>query len=268
MLRGGFDVSLGGELRQQNDGVALVQRRLAHRQAVHVIERRRHQRALAGRHRAAHPLADRPEMRIVRQHHALRPAGRARRVEEHRRFLRLHLEWRERPLVEERREIGVEGDLGHAVGRQGQPRVVADHQPGVAILHDVGHGLGRQLVVHRHRDHAGLHGAEEGEQEFRAVGRQDGHAIAALEAALQQAARHGAAQPEDVVVAVAALAAVAAGIDQGKRLARHVARDGVALVVVLDRHHALPNHHRLMPLSPSRGRGICKTPPDDQSAIR
>ena len=82
-----------------------LQRRLAHRQAVHVIERRRHQRALARRHRPAHPLADRPEMRIVRQHHALRPAGRARRVEEHRRFLGLHLERRERPLVEERREI-------------------------------------------------------------------------------------------------------------------------------------------------------------------
>ena len=90
--RGGLDVALGGELRQQDDGVALVQRRLAHGQTVHVIERRRDQRALAVRHRPAHPLADRPEMRIVRQHHALRPAGRARRVEEHRRFLGLHLE--------------------------------------------------------------------------------------------------------------------------------------------------------------------------------
>ena len=167
-LRGGLDVALGGELRQQDDGVALVQRRLAHRQAVHVIERRRHQRALAERHRPAHPLADRPEMRIVRQHHALGPARRARRVEEHRRFLGLHLDRRERPFVEERREIRVEGDLGHAVGRQRQARVVADHQLGVAVPDDVGHGLGRQLVVHRHRDHARLHGAEEGEQEYSA----------------------------------------------------------------------------------------------------
>src|SRR5262249_27146994 len=98
----------------------------------------------------------------------------------------------------------------------------------------------RQLVVHRHRDQARLHGAEEGQQEFRAIGRQHGDAIAAPQAALQQAARHRAAQLEDVAVAVQALAAVAAGIDQGQRLARHVARDRVALVVVLDAHHASP----------------------------
>ena len=101
MRGGGLDVAPGRELRQQHDGVALVKRRLAHGQAVHVIERRRDQRALAERHRPAHPLADRPEMRVVRQHHALGPPGRARGVEEHRRFLGLHLERRERPLVEE-----------------------------------------------------------------------------------------------------------------------------------------------------------------------
>ena len=96
MTRGRLDVALGGELRQQDDRVALVQRGLAHGKTVHVIERCRHQRTLALRHRPAHALADRPEVRIVRQHHALGPARRARGVEEHRRFLGLHLQRRER----------------------------------------------------------------------------------------------------------------------------------------------------------------------------
>ena len=241
MARGGLDVALGRELRQQDDRVALVQRGLAHGETVHVIERCRHQRALALRHRPAHALADRPEVRVVRQHHALGPAGRARGVEEHRRFLGLHLQRRERALGvdAERREVLVEGDLGHAVRRELQARVVADHQLGVAVVDDVGHGLGRQLVVHRHRHQARLHGAEEGEQELGAVGRQDGDAIAALQSALQQPARHRAAQADDVAVGVGALAAVAAGVDQRQRVLRNVARDRVALVVVRDGHHGM-----------------------------
>ncbi len=96
MLGGRRDVALGGELRQQHDRVAVAEGRLAHRQPVHVIERRRHQRALAFRHRPARPLAERPQMRIMRQHHALGLAGRARGVEEHRRLFGLHDERRER----------------------------------------------------------------------------------------------------------------------------------------------------------------------------
>ena len=235
-----LDVALGGELRQQHDRVALAEDRLAGSQPVHVIERRRHQRALAGRAGPAGAYRHRPGVREVRQHHALGPAGRARGVEEQRRLVGLHLGRRERALIQERREVLVERDLRDRVGRQRQPRVVADRELGVAVLDDVGDGLGRQLEIHRHRDEAGLHGAEEGQQILGAIGRQDRHAIAALQAALQEPARDGAGQAAQVGVGVLALAACSQ-VEQRDPIAWRLARDCVALVVEFHLHRAYPS---------------------------
>ena len=47
----------------------------------------------------------------------------------------------------------------------------------------------RKPEVHRHRDEAGAHDAEIGGEIFGAVGRQDGDAVAAREAAPAQRAR-------------------------------------------------------------------------------
>ncbi len=125
------------------------------------------------------------------------------------------------------------------MGRQRQPRVVADRQLGIAVLDDVGHGLGRQLPVHRHGDQAGLHGAEEGQKVFGAIGRQDRHPIAALQAALQQPARDGAGQAAQVGIGVLPLGA-GAEIEQRNALARRLARDRVALVVEFHARHLNP----------------------------
>ena len=51
-------------------------------------------------------------------------------------------------------------------------------------------GRARKLEIHRHRDEAGAHDAEIGGEVFRAVGGQDGDAVAAREAALGERARH------------------------------------------------------------------------------
>ena len=50
-------------------------------------------------------------------------------------------------------------------------------------------GLARKLEVHRHRDQAGAHDAEIGGEIFRAIGGEDGDAIAAREAAPEERAR-------------------------------------------------------------------------------
>src|SRR3546814_5054890 len=60
------------------------QRVLADRQRVHVIERRRHEEPVAARVGAPPARADHPQMAVVGEGHALRPAGRAGGVEEHR----------------------------------------------------------------------------------------------------------------------------------------------------------------------------------------
>ena len=65
-----------------------------------------------------------------------------------------------------------------------------------------------------------------------AVGRQDRHAIAALQAALQQAARNRAGEAAHVGVGVLPLAA-GPQIEQRDPIVRRFARDRVALVVEL-----------------------------------
>ena len=129
-------------------------------------------------------------------------------------------------------------DLWHRVRRQRQARVVADHQLGVTVAHDIGHGFGRQFPVHRHGDQARLHGAEEGEQELGAIGRQDRDPVATLKPALQQATCDRAGKTHYVAVGVTPLGAVTALVDQRQRVRRHGTRQRIALVVVFETAHA------------------------------
>ena len=69
---------------------------------------------------------------------------------------------------------------------------IAEHEPGVAVAqHVVGH-LAREAVVDRNRDEAGLHRTHEGDEVLAPVGRQQGHAVAAAQPELEQAARRSA----------------------------------------------------------------------------
>jgi hypothetical protein len=87
---GCLDVPARGELRQQHDGITVAEGRLAHGETVHMVKRRRDENAVAVRAWPAQALAHHPQVRVVRQHHTLRAAGRARRIEEHRWLLAPH----------------------------------------------------------------------------------------------------------------------------------------------------------------------------------
>jgi len=60
--RGSLDVPARREMRQQHDGVAVAEGRLAHSKTVHVVERRRDQEAVAERARPPHALTHRPQV--------------------------------------------------------------------------------------------------------------------------------------------------------------------------------------------------------------
>ncbi len=77
------DIGAGGELRQQHDGGVRRAGELGERQRVHVIERRGDQEAVPVES-WREPRLHHPDVALVREHDALRRAGRARGVEEHR----------------------------------------------------------------------------------------------------------------------------------------------------------------------------------------
>ena len=104
-----LDISARGELRQQHDGGMRGAGELRQRQRVHVIERRGDQIALAlepGRE----PRLHHPDVALMRQHDALRPAGRSGGVEKHRRLARLRRHRFERAGIEKRVECAAERD--------------------------------------------------------------------------------------------------------------------------------------------------------------
>ena len=211
-----LDVGLGLELRQQHDGGMRGAGELGQRQRIHVVERGCDQIAMAleiGRK----PRLDHPDVALVRQHDALRHAGRARGVEEHRGLARLRDHGLELARIDETVEAGAallaEDDGRHILRRILEARAVAEHELGAGVLDDEMDGLLRKPVVHRHGDEARAHDAEIGGDEFGAVGRQDGDAVAARKAALGERARHALGHGVERGVGVFGRRVLAAEVD-------------------------------------------------------
>ena len=90
--------------------------------------------------------------------------------------------------------------------------------------------LARKLEVHRHRDQAGAHDAVIGGEIFGAVGREDGDAVAARQAALGQRTRDAVRHPVELGIAELARSLFAAEVDDGDLVEVAIAADQVAKI--------------------------------------
>ncbi len=181
-------------MRQQHDGGVRRAGELGQRQRVHVVERRGDQIAMAIEARRQ-PRLDDPDMALVREHDALRRAGRSGGVEEHRRLVFRRGHGVERTGIEkciERRAECHARNIGGAIRRA---RRVAEYELRAGIADDEMNGVAREFEIHRHRDEAGAHDAVIGGDIFGAVGGEQRDPVAALQAAFDQrprdAVRHG-----------------------------------------------------------------------------
>ena len=225
-----LDIGARGKLRQQHDGGVRRAGELGERQRVHVIERRRDQITVAveaGRQ----PRLHHPDMALVRQHDALRRAGRAGGVEKHRRLGRPRRDRFERSGIEESVERRAElhaGDVARAIR---SARRVAEHEFCVGVAQDEMNRIAREFEIGRHGDETRAHDAVIGGEIFGAVGGEDGDAVAALEAALAERPRHAVCHGIELREAELARARFAAEVDERgfRRIA--IARDQIAEIV-------------------------------------
>ena len=138
--------------------------------------------------------AGRPDVAAMRQRHALRQAGRTRRVEDHGDFFRRHVDRLEpatgRITIEQAVEL-LHRDGRHQRADQCRALGVGDRELDGRVLHDVRHRLARQLVIDADRDQSGRHGGHVEDQIVGAVGRHDRHGLASGKPALQQAPCQG-----------------------------------------------------------------------------
>ncbi len=225
-----LDVGARGELRQQHDGGVRRAREQRQRQRVHVIERRGDEIAVAvepGRE----ARLNHPDVARVREHDALRRAGRAGGVEEHRRLVRRGDDRVERAGIEEGVECGAERHAGNVRRTIRRARTVAEHELGTGIADDEVDRLPRELEVHRHRDEAGAHDAVIRRKIFGAVGGQDGDAVAALEPACGERARDAVRHGVELRVGEFTRALLAAEIDD---------RDLRQIAITLDEFAEIP----------------------------
>ncbi len=236
-----LDVGLCLEARQQHDGRVRGAGKLRQRQRVHVIERGCDQIAMpveVGRE----PRLHHPDMALVRQHHALRQSGRARRVEKHRGLAVVRDHGFELAGVDEAAEAFVtlraEHDRGKAFGAIVAARSVAEQEPRAGVLQDEMDGLARETIVHRHRDKAGAHDAEIGRDKFGAVGREDGNPVAARKPASGQRAGDGHRHAVELGIGVFDRRLLAAQIDDRDLGEVGVVADQIAEILEARRHHA------------------------------
>jgi len=101
-------IALRRKARQQDDGVALRQRRLRNGERIHVVERRRDEHSVFSEASGAAAHVDHPEVAQMRQHNAFGPAARTRGVEKHRRVCRPRCNRGKGPVVEQCREVLLE----------------------------------------------------------------------------------------------------------------------------------------------------------------
>ena len=185
------------------------------------------------------------------EHRALRPPGRARRVEDHRGVFFADISrFRQRRMIGEPRKVGqarivVDDDamlqighvlrIGHALGERG----LVDQRLGAAIGQHIG-DLGLLLArAEQHRDEAQLRRRKQDQRKLDAVAEQDRNAVAALQAEALEArgdllrAPHRLAPRQPLVAADQRLAvAIARGglLDHGPDVFRPLAES---------RHHAV-----------------------------
>ena len=202
---------------------------LCQRQRVHMVERRGDQIAMAVEPRRE-PRLDDPDVALVREHDALRRAGRAGSVEEHRRLVLRRNHGVERAGIEEgveRRAECYAGDFGRAVGRA---RRIAEHELRPCIADDEMNRLAREFEIYRHRDEARAHDAVISRDIFGAVGGEHRDPVAALQPALGE--RAGDAVRHDVELREREIprALLAAEIDDRDLVQIAIAPDEIAEV--------------------------------------
>ena len=185
------------------------------------------------------PRLHHPDVALVREHDALRHAGRARGVEEHRGLTRLGDHRFEFARIDEAVEACAILVAEHH-GRQAlrtvlQACVIAEHELCAGIADDEIDGLLRKPVIHRHSDQARAHDAEIGGDELDAVGRQDGDAITAGKAALGKAARDSHRHRIELGIAVFTRRLLAAEVND--RELGHVAVSTDQIAEVLEFRH-------------------------------
>ena len=185
-----LDIGARGELRQQHDGGVREAHEQAQRKRVHMIERGRDKVAMAREVLPAEPGLRNPDVAPVRQHNALRRAGRAGGVEEHCRLVGLRNDRVEGAGIEERVEAPAKIDTRKVCRTICAPLRITEHELGVGVAQDEMNCLLRKLEIHRHRDQARAHDPTIGREIFRAIGGEDRHAIPAREPALCQRARN------------------------------------------------------------------------------
>ncbi len=150
----------------------------------------------------------------MRKRYALGPAGGPGGVQHHRDLALAGHDGLERAAVEQRLERRAELD-DREVGGHGRPALgVAQHELHARVAHHEIDRVARELVVHGHGHEAGAHDPEIGNQELGAVGRQEGHRVAADKAALEQAPRAGIRQGIDFAVGVFARVRPVEAVDQ------------------------------------------------------
>ena len=209
-----LDISARVELRQQHDRGVRSAGKLGERQRIHVVERRGDEIAVAVEP-VGEPRLDHPDVALVRQHDALRCAGRSGRIEKHRRFVRRRIDRGERSWIEQGVEIGAERDAWDIRRTLLRTLRVAEDEPGIGVAQDEMDGRARKLEIRRHRDQAGAHDAVIGRKIFGAIGGQYRDAIAAPQSALAERARDAVRHVVDLLERELSRAAFAAEIDDG-----------------------------------------------------
>ena len=178
---------------------------------------------------------DDPKMAGVGQRHPLRPAGRARRVEEHCDLARRRPDRFEVSRVAQRvetvRATVAEGDDRKVGGHTRRPLRIGEDELYVGVAQNVFDRLVGEFVVDRHRYQTGPHRTEIGRQKLHPVGRQDRDPLAAFQSARHEAACHRARRPIQVAMGEFPGAFRAAQIDQGGRIRIFVPVQQVAQIV-------------------------------------
>ena len=194
-----LDIGAGGELRQQHDGGVRRAGELGQRQRVHVIERRRDQVAVAVEilARAASPPPRGGSGARARRPSGFRSSPTCRGTSPAR--ARPARPASNGPGSRKASKRSLSSPPKHTTGSPGGQSArrgeVAEHELRSGIAQDEMDGLARKLEVHRHRDEAGAHDAVIGGDVFGAIGRQDGDAVAAREAARGERTRDAIRHP-------------------------------------------------------------------------
>ena len=113
--------------------------------------------------------------------------------------------------------LRIEIDRGQSGGNESASLAVREHQLHARVAHDELDGLARELVIHGDGHEAGPHRAQVRDEELRAVAGENGHRVAAPQAAGEQAARAAGGLPVELAVGVFAGALPVEAVDHRDR---------------------------------------------------